>query len=73
MSAVQRYEEIDRQSYYLLNFICGQHSAEPEKAMTGICKAYDKNMQFEVYLFLTFFEFGISFLEFDYDKDMTRI
>ena len=47
MSAVQWYAEIDPQFYYRLNFVCGPHSAEPEKVMTGICKAYDKNMQFE--------------------------
>ena len=42
----QRYAEIDSQFNYPLNFICRLHSAEQEKAMTGIFKAYDRNMQF---------------------------
>ena len=42
MKAVPWYglAEID----YLLNFIGRQHTAEQDKVMTGICKAYDRNV-----------------------------
>ena len=34
MNAVQWYAEIELQFNYRLNFICGPHSAEPEKVMS---------------------------------------
>ena len=45
MNAVQWYSEIELQFNYIYDFIGGQHSAEPEKIVTGICKAYDRGMQ----------------------------
>ena len=36
MNAVRWYAEIELQFHYRVNFICGTHSAEQEKVMTGI-------------------------------------
>ena len=45
MNAVQWYSEIEQQFNYRHDFIGGPHFAEPEKIVTGICKAHEKEMQ----------------------------
>ena len=62
MNAVQWYSEIKPQFNYMNDFIGGLHSGELGIIVTGICKAYDRDIKSRHGIYLPHLFADLSYL-----------